>query len=300
MAHSVVLIGNARRREFSAFVTWLCDQPELKIAAHYATPAEALTAGSDEGASSPSVVSVQEADLTIVLQSWSDEFAADEVNQLVGATLFRRLLCCYGPWCESDGRNRDTWPDANRVPLRIARRIVEWEMLRISRDEPAVPPTSARDEIFDYRLGEPEDWAPLPDALNRAALVVSPDRVLRETVALLLEEFGLRPQVSPLLDDLVDLTQTHEELDHASSPLILHDLDPWGERVAASLVRVRRACPSADVLGIASMPDAGLQSEIADVDLPFVIPRLDLDDSLRWILHERGVPASPRARRRRV
>ncbi|MCR9198229.1 MAG: hypothetical protein NXI04_06270 [Planctomycetaceae bacterium] len=281
MVHSVVLIGNSKRREFVGFACWLCDQPQLRIDAHFATAADALAADDQI---------LAQAELTIVLQSWSDQFTTEEAGALVGATLFRRLLCCYGPWCESDGRNRAVWPDAHRVPLRIARRIVEWEVLRLQRGEPAVPPTSARDEIFAYRLGEPEEWAPLPDYLNQTALVVGPDRVLRQTVADLLEEFGLHARATPLLDDHVDLTDTLEELSQAQVSLIVHDLDPWGEHLAASLDRVRYRFPQAEIVGTASMPDAGLSCETADVDLPYIVPKLDLDDSLRWMLHELSQP----------
>jgi len=224
MVHSVVLIGDSRRREFAGFASWLCDQPQLRIDAHFATPADALAA--DEQI-------LTQADLTIVLQSWSDQFTDQEAGALIGATLFRRLLCCYGPWCESDGRNRSVWPDAHRVPLRIARRIVEWEVLRLQRGEPAVPPTSARDEIFAYRLGEPEEWAPLPEFLNQTAVVVGPDRVLRQTVAALLQEFGLHARDTPLFDDHADLSETVDELSRAQVSLVVHDLDPWSGRVAA-------------------------------------------------------------------
>jgi len=281
MVHSVVLIGDSRRREFAGFASWLCDQPQLRIDAHFATPADALAA--DEQI-------LTQADLTIVLQSWSDQFTDQEAGALIGATLFRRLLCCYGPWCESDGRNRSVWPDAHRVPLRIARRIVEWEVLRLQRGEPAVPPTSARDEIFAYRLGEPEEWAPLPEFLNQTAVVVGPDRVLRQTVAALLQEFGLHARDTPLFDDHADLSETVDELSRAQVSLVVHDLDPWSGRVAASLDRVCEQFPQAEILGTASMPDAGLRCETADVDLPCIVPKLDLDDSLRWILHELSQP----------
>lgn len=277
MVSSVVLIGNSKRREFSMLVSWLCDQSSLRIDGHYLTSDEALSKGA---------AVLADAELTIVLQSRSDEYSGQEVDRLIGATLFRRLLCCYGPWCESDARNRQMWPDANRIPVRIARRVVEWELLRMAAGEPAVPPTAARDEIFAYRLGEPDDWAPLPEFLNQTALVVGPDRVLRQTTALLLEEFGLRPHTTPLFDEQVDLSETLDELSHARVRIIVHDLDPWSERVAASLDRVRYQFPQAHVLGMATMPDGGLESEIADVDVPYVVPKLDLDDSLRWALHE--------------
>ena len=275
---SVILIGNPRRREFSAFVAWLCAQADLKISAQYETIPAAFEDNNGE--------SLGQVDMTIVLQSWPDQFTKRNVDRLVGHTLFRRLICCYGPWCESDGRNRDIWPDANRVPLRLVQRVVEWEVIRIARDEPAVPPTSARDEIFAYRLGEPEDWAPLPALKEMNAAIISPDAVLRKTAYRLLKDLGMKSLSLPLIRSNGNRRIKPKETSRGPVHIVLHDLDPWGTNVEESLAGVRRMFPMADVLGVATMPDAGLSSEIVDVDIRSVVPKLDMEDGLRWHLQE--------------
>lgn len=275
---SVILIGNPRRREFSDFVGWLCAQSDLKVAAQYETIGAAFD---DNGGQS-----LGQVDMTIVLQSWPDQFTKQDANQLIGHTLFRRLICCYGPWCESDGRNRDIWPDANRVPLRLVQRVIEWEVIRIGRDEPAVPPTSARDEIFAYRLGEPEDWAPLPELQNMNAAIISPDPVLRRTLSKLLRDLGMKSLSLPLIRSNGNRRIKPRETSRGPVHILVHDLDPWGLNIEESLAGARTMFPAADVLGVATMPDAGLSSEIMDEDIRSVVPKLDLEDGLRWHLQE--------------
>lgn len=277
MVRSVILIGNVRRREFSSLATWLCDQTDVRIVGQFATIEDAFE---DDGAS------LSEADMTIVLQSWSDQFSKRNADRLIGQTLFRRLICCYGAWCESDGRNRDIWPDAHRVPLRLVQRVIEWEVIRIGRGEPAVPPTSARDEIFAYRLGEPEDWAPLPALVTMNSAIISPDAVLRRTVKMLLRDLGMKSLSLPLIR--VNGRQRIKPKETSRGPVhfVIHDLDPWGPLVEESLANARRMFPKAEILGMATMGDAGLTSEIVDEGIQSVIPKLDLEDGMRWHLQE--------------
>jgi hypothetical protein len=88
------------------------------------------------------------ADLIVVCQSWSDEYTAREVTALLSAAPLARLLCVYGRWCDSDGRTRNIWPLAVRVPAvefeaRLQREINVLE----GRDAP-LPLTATRTEIF--------------------------------------------------------------------------------------------------------------------------------------------------------
>lgn len=94
-------------------------------------------------------------DLVVVCQSWPDEFAAASVERVLCAWPLARVLCCYGPWCASDGRTRSQWPLAVRVPVdqAAARLAAEWDVLT-GRKAP-MPLTAARDEAFagDYLAG---------------------------------------------------------------------------------------------------------------------------------------------------
>ena len=273
--HQLALIGDAKRREFRSLSQWLCSQ----TASISEFPGIDAALQQDEAR-------LANADLTIVMQSWSDQFSAAEVNQLIGRTLFSRLLCIYSSACESDGRNRNVWPDAVRVPLRLAQSVIEQELQNADRDLDALPPTSARDEIFVHRLGTSDNWAPLPQlqALNGA--IISPDRTLRRTMAQATRELGLKSLEMPLIAVKSGQRTRPQETSRGPVNVVIHDLDPWGPLVEASLQAAREMFPSAAVLGLANMPDSGLTIEVADQPLETIIPKLDIQHGLRWCLRQ--------------
>jgi hypothetical protein len=92
-------------------------------------------------------------DLVIVCQQWPDEYTAAEVRQVLAAFPLARLVCCYGPWCTSDGRTRDVWPLSIRVPATVAARRVDLEIEVLSGARWPLPLTASRDELF---LFDPE------------------------------------------------------------------------------------------------------------------------------------------------
>ncbi|MEQ9410572.1 MAG: hypothetical protein RIK87_22745 [Fuerstiella sp.] len=272
--HRTVLIGSTRRREFEPFLRWL--RTQVTVVAEFASIESAVqTAETLAGA-----------DLILVLQAWSDQFRPDSVNQLIGLTLQRRLICCYGPFCESDGRNRDVWPDAVRVPQRLAAALIERELTDADAGRPAIPPTAGRDEVFAHRLGQPIHWAPLTSEQTVNAAVISPDRTLRRTVAQALKSFGLGSVDLPLIaaGDTGHVRQ--KETSRGPVHVVIHDLDPFSQLVANSLDACRRMFPSATVLGLAAMADAGLAIETADLQLDGMIPKLDMEYGLRWQLKQ--------------
>lgn len=101
--------------------------------------------------------SVEETDTTdspamvVALQDWSEQYSVASINRLIGNVMPQgRLLCVYGSWCESDGRNGDRWPHAVRVPARLAPERFQRELESISRNESALPLTAGRDERFEH------------------------------------------------------------------------------------------------------------------------------------------------------
>lgn len=90
-------------------------------------------------------------DLVIVCQSWPDEFAPSKVSAALGRWPLALWVCCYGAWCDSDGRNRSIWPISVRVPIcEAARRLNHvWQVLIDQRGEP-LPLTASRDEAFEF------------------------------------------------------------------------------------------------------------------------------------------------------
>ena len=204
--------------------------------------------------------------LTIVLQTWSDQFSPTEVNRLIGATLYSGLLCCYGEWCESDGRSRPTWPHSARVPVRYAKTVIQREIRRVAAGRTVMPLTASRDEIFLHRLRDKSRVT--KSRMGTTAIVLSPDRILRETWILALcwagcRAAGVRPEA--------DLSP----VDRATS-IVLHDLDPDATVFADSFDRYRREFPAALLVGIASRPNsaAAIVNRGRDRNI-LVLPKLD-------------------------
>lgn len=88
------------------------------------------------------------ADLIVACQSWSDEYTAGEVAALLSAAPLARVLCVYGRWCDSDGRTRDIWPLAVRVPAAEFEVRLRRELTVLQGTVPPLPLTAARGEIF--------------------------------------------------------------------------------------------------------------------------------------------------------
>ncbi|MCA9079997.1 MAG: hypothetical protein KDA58_05530 [Planctomycetaceae bacterium] len=94
-------------------------------------------------------------DLVLVCQHWSDEYRTDEVEQLLATCPLARVICCYGPWCASDGRTRNVWPLALRVPVEQAAMRIEAERLVALGLRAPLPCTATVEEIFAF---DAESW----------------------------------------------------------------------------------------------------------------------------------------------
>lgn len=89
-------------------------------------------------------------DLILVCQHWPDEYSRRDVERLLATFPLARFLCCYGPWCASDGRRRDVWPAALRVPADQALFRVKKELEVIAGGRPPLPWTAGIEEIFAF------------------------------------------------------------------------------------------------------------------------------------------------------
>ncbi|MBI1313134.1 hypothetical protein GC176_17730 [bacterium] len=87
-------------------------------------------------------------DLVIVYQGVPDQFAAADVETFVGQVPLTRGIVVFGPWCESIGRTEQCWPIGWCVPLQHAPVRLRQELAAWQRDEPPLPPTASRDEVF--------------------------------------------------------------------------------------------------------------------------------------------------------
>jgi hypothetical protein len=91
-------------------------------------------------------------DLIVVCQSWSDEYTSRDVAALLSAAPLARILCVCGRWCDSDGRTRDVWPLAVRVPAAEFETRLRRELEVLDGMRPPLPLTASRTEIFAARL----------------------------------------------------------------------------------------------------------------------------------------------------
>lgn len=203
-------------------------------------------------------------DLLVVWQEWPDEFPACEVARLFDLLPVSRWVCCYGPWCLADGRNRDIWPPATRVPWSRAESRIRQELSVLRGEHAPLPLTAGRDEVFAYDVDRSDGELSSPLRFPRTA-VISCDPEYRRC---LLESLGDSRRKSRL--------QHSEGLPDA----ILWDADPWNAVRANSLWELRRAHASTAILALTSLSDH-YASEILRNGADEVLPKLGSLDQLR-------------------
>lgn len=93
-------------------------------------------------------------ELILVLQHWPEEFSSQQVQQLISTFPLARLICCYGPWCQSDGRTRQAWPCSVRVPLAAVKNRIDSEIDVISGNKAPLELTAGLDEVFAFDHAE--------------------------------------------------------------------------------------------------------------------------------------------------
>ena len=138
MAHlSILLVGHCQRQEMSSVRDW--------------SNALGLHAIVRQTNHLPDDAQLEPPDLVIVCQSWPDEFSASEVSEALGRWPLALWVCCYGAWCDSDGRTRSIWPISVRVPVAEAEHRLKhvWQVLAEQQGEP-LPLTASRDEAFEF------------------------------------------------------------------------------------------------------------------------------------------------------
>ncbi len=191
-------------------------------------------------------------DLVVVLQAWPDEFSEADFHDLLALCPLARIVCCFGPWCDSDGRTRSIWPLAVRVPATAAlgRLTREWELLE---NQPSalrpLPLTASRAEIFEF------DFCGLKPGIPTAqtATVISPDRRFQQMLESALRKGGL---------------QICDASDADPATAVLFDTDLWNEERAVALSSIRASYATAKIVACAGFPlpefDATLRRSGAD------------------------------------
>ena len=243
---SVAVIGRSHASEFRGLVRQIQNSPDMQIAGQFETIAEALNAGLAEHLPT---------DIVVVLQAFSDEYSAADAGQLIGRMLFRRVFCCYGPWCLSDGRTHEIWPVVARVSVASAWSLLDQEVRNIRAGVVALLPMAAAEEVFAHRaILESGDYPASYDAI----LIASDDRTLRETITEMLRHtanqvFECGASVSQLQRALETL-QTADAV-HARVSVML-DIDGQENRESELLHLIRSAFPASHLLRLTSFPQA--------------------------------------------
>jgi len=207
-------------------------------------------------------------ELIIVLQAWPDQYRATEVEELISLCPLARIVCCFGPWCDSDGRTRSIWPPGVRVPAAAFASRFEHELALLSgsRDVGSpLPLTASRTEAFEFDFARP--IAPRPVTLDGSA--VSPDRRFREMVAAALQKSGL----------------SVGELSDTNPPAaVVFDADPWDGDRAAALAQIRGAHPRSQLVACVGFSRPHVEAELRDAGADAVwfklSPLADLIDCL--------------------
>lgn len=171
-------------------------------------------------------------DLVVVAQDWPDQFSRGDVQRLMADGPLARLLCVYGPWCESDGRSREIWPAGVRVPLERAAGRLRHELAVICGEQPPIPWTATRDELLavDYAIGGTES---VP---RRFVAIRAVDRVYREMLSDALIAAGF------LIDE------------GGAAALNLWDADPWMSARQAEFTPERQGGSSKIHIALTSVP----------------------------------------------
>lgn len=205
-------------------------------------------------------------DLVLFIQSWPDEYSRHEIDQLGRLAPLARWLVAYGSWCESDGRTRDIWPLAVRVPLRsaVARLQTEWQGLNKPSGFPLLM-SASREETFAADHPMIESHGPAS-----RVIVCSPDGEYRRYVLELLQlngqmATGDQSGVSPRKVSI----PTEE-----TPPVILFDIDPWGKERRSVLGEVQAAYPYSRILGLMNLASPEDVSELLEAGVDVILPKL--------------------------
>jgi hypothetical protein len=255
---AVAIIGRSDACEFRTLVRQIQNSRDLVVVGQFDTIKEAVDAGLAERIL---------ADVVVVLQAFSDEYSAADAGQLIGRMLFGRVLCCYGPWCISDGRTHDIWPVVARVSVGSAWSVLQQESRNIRAGLPALLPMAAAEEVFVHRAAVASVRY---QGASDAILIISDDRMLRETIAETLRHSAT--QVFDCNTSLNQLQRVFKKLIAAnvahSKVSVLLDVDGMESRESELLAMLRTHFSATRLLLLSSFPqsiaDNGTYDQIID------------------------------------
>lgn len=212
-------------------------------------------------------------DLIVVYQNRPDEFLRSEVDRLFSAAVLTRIVCVYSSWCESDGRTRDVWPFAVRVPIDRAEKRLQQEVSVLLGEREPLPATASRDESFQFDFGINSQTSYAND--DRHVFVITPDRRYGETLTALLHRNFPRVTWFAELDELRKSSSWYD-----SPSLVLFDIDPWSETHHKHLTALKESVTDCVLFAIANYPRNQDRKSLAEFGFSGVLPKLASVDQL--------------------
>ncbi len=183
----VVIIVRNNDGAFHDLLLSLRQDSRMRVVAEFQSLSAALSAGLGQTSA---------ADFVVVLQSYSDEYAPDQINDFIGRLLFARIVVCYGPWCRADGRSHELWPVAFRIPVASAAALIELEFVGFQTEAQPLFPMSAGEEVFAHRSVFPEVSG---SAVHRRVMVISNDFRIRSTLTGILDVLSCESTSLPMV-----------------------------------------------------------------------------------------------------
>ncbi|HLJ12371.1 MAG TPA: hypothetical protein VKU82_14345 [Planctomycetaceae bacterium] len=184
-------------------------------------------------------------DLVVVCQAWPEQFSEAEFRELFALCPLARIVCLFGPWCDSDGRTNSIWPAAVRVPVAAARGRLARELDGLQSESAAclpLPLTASRSEVFEFDFDRPiESWRTAP-----TVEVISPDRPWRDMLQKAIVKNGGRIR----------------EHDENRADILLFDADPWDGARFSALSDTRGANAQAKVVACVGFPRRDIETEL--------------------------------------
>ncbi len=246
MALQILIVGQTDRAEAMPLRDWMLRAWQSADIRRHATLQQALV---DLG------VGPWIPDLIVVVQSWPDEQTQQEIDQLSRCAPLARLVVCYGSWCESDGRTRNLWPLAVRVPMRSAasRLAGEWRLL-CGDQVSSFPMSASREERF--AVDHP--------GLRSGAAAVS--------VVVISSDPEYRRYLTELLVGAGHKVLSDDHWMHDLQPcVVVFDVDPWNDQQRTEL----SDRSSHDViLAMMSRPNPEITAELIELGVVDVVPKL--------------------------
>ncbi|MCA9078240.1 MAG: hypothetical protein KDA93_24640 [Planctomycetaceae bacterium] len=242
----VLIVGNAKAPEFA----------EIMVALRSRLPHDEILCVDAIG----DTANVGSTEIVVMLQQWPDQFSRSEMLLLIDRYPLARLVVCYGPWCDSDGRTRDLWPFAVRVSVSEAADRLTREIEGTLAGEAPVPLTSTREEAFSAYSSS------MTASINKRlrASVDTPDGATRDHMRAVLSTSG------------------HEVIPEASpaSDVVLWDADPWNAGGRSRLASLFPRCVGVPIIAMCGFPRAHEVRELRDAGVSAVVPKVITNEAL--------------------